>query len=365
MTPPPPDELELSLFGPGVGECAVVHLGGGEWMVVDSCTPGGHDVPIALTYLESLGVDVRSQVVLIVVTHWHDDHIGGMSKVLKRAERAKFVCSAALHSEEFLTLVAGDREVILVEQSSGVREFFSILEVLEGRANARGAWGPDQWAAEGMCLYQRGGLYPIKVSALSPSAQTITDGHRSLADEVPKAGEAIRRFRHPNPNDLSVVLKISTPSIQFLLGGDLEVSGSTRHGWRAVLASQTVPEGRSAVFKVAHHGSKNADFPQIWQDLLVTQPYAVLSPYAKLRNPLPTDADVTRMKEYTDHLYCTTWPPTKRPKPRNSAVTRTMQETIRSNWAVPDTMGQIRLRVPHDGDHANVGVELINGAKQL
>ena len=33
--PPAPDELEVSLFGRGVGECAVVHLGSGEWLVVD------------------------------------------------------------------------------------------------------------------------------------------------------------------------------------------------------------------------------------------------------------------------------------------------------------------------------------------
>ena len=35
--PPRTDELEVSLFGPGVGECVIVHLGAGEWMVVDSC----------------------------------------------------------------------------------------------------------------------------------------------------------------------------------------------------------------------------------------------------------------------------------------------------------------------------------------
>src|SRR5438067_455186 len=35
--PPDSSELELSVFGPGRGECLVVHLGAGEWMVVDSC----------------------------------------------------------------------------------------------------------------------------------------------------------------------------------------------------------------------------------------------------------------------------------------------------------------------------------------
>lgn len=334
-------------------------------MVVDSCTPNREDIPIALTYLESLGVDVRSQVKLIVVSHWHDDHIGGMARLLERAGQAKFACSGALRCEEFLALVTGDREVQLIEQSSGVREFSAILDVLKCRATQRGTVGPDYWAGEGMRLYQRGGPNPIEVWAMSPSAQTTTDGYRSLANIVPATGESIRRFCHPSPNDLSVVLKVCTPSVQFLLGGDLEASNSTRHGWRAVLASTTVPQGRAQVYKVAHHGSENADLPQVWQDLLDEQPYAILSPYAKGRNPRPSLDDVERMKGHTDHLYCTTWPPTKSPKPRDPAVMRTMRETVLANWAVPDTKGQIRLRVPHDGNHANVGVELINGAKQL
>ncbi|PXF57856.1 MAG: hypothetical protein C4B58_08625 [Deltaproteobacteria bacterium] len=34
---PSPDELEISLFGPGRGECVVAHLGNNDWLVVDSC----------------------------------------------------------------------------------------------------------------------------------------------------------------------------------------------------------------------------------------------------------------------------------------------------------------------------------------
>jgi hypothetical protein len=36
QTPPRPDELELSLFGSGIGESLAVHLGNGEWAIVDS-----------------------------------------------------------------------------------------------------------------------------------------------------------------------------------------------------------------------------------------------------------------------------------------------------------------------------------------
>jgi len=53
--PPQPDEFELSLFGPGVGECIVTHIGYGQWVVVDSRLSPDTKQPIALSYLNRLG----------------------------------------------------------------------------------------------------------------------------------------------------------------------------------------------------------------------------------------------------------------------------------------------------------------------
>jgi hypothetical protein len=39
-TAPRIGECELSLFGSGVGECIVIHLGNGDWVIVDSCFGG-------------------------------------------------------------------------------------------------------------------------------------------------------------------------------------------------------------------------------------------------------------------------------------------------------------------------------------
>src|SRR5258708_6538741 len=91
-SPPLADELELSLFGPGKGECVVVHLGYGDWMVVDSCMGDGGKSAIALDYLGLMGVDVTRNLKLVVVSHWHDDHIRGISKILATATSARFAC---------------------------------------------------------------------------------------------------------------------------------------------------------------------------------------------------------------------------------------------------------------------------------
>ena len=37
MKAPPSDVVEVSLIGPGYGESIVVHIGDGEWIIVDSC----------------------------------------------------------------------------------------------------------------------------------------------------------------------------------------------------------------------------------------------------------------------------------------------------------------------------------------
>jgi glyoxylase-like metal-dependent hydrolase (beta-lactamase superfamily II) len=98
-TPPRSDEAEVSVFGPGFGECLVVHLGNNDWIVVDSCTDAESKRPVALEYLETIGVDAATHVSLVIATHWHDDHIGGFGKLYMACKAARFACSAALNCE--------------------------------------------------------------------------------------------------------------------------------------------------------------------------------------------------------------------------------------------------------------------------
>ena len=137
---PKADELELSLFGPGVGECLAVHLGLGEWIMVDSCIDPASRGPVGLDYLRDLNVDVATAVKQVVVTHWHDDHMRGAAKVLAAARSAKFVCSAALRREEFQQFIGASRHLNMrAEESSGVEEFDSILTILNERRADGGA----------------------------------------------------------------------------------------------------------------------------------------------------------------------------------------------------------------------------------
>ena len=93
--PPNADQVEVTLLGPGYGECAVIHLGNDHWAVIDSCRDSYSGKPAALSYLESIGVDPEKAVKLVLATHWHDDHIYGMGALVSRCVGAKFCCSSA------------------------------------------------------------------------------------------------------------------------------------------------------------------------------------------------------------------------------------------------------------------------------
>lgn len=363
--PPPPNEFELSLFGPGYGECAILHIGENEWIIVDSCLNGSRDRAVALEYFDMLGIDVREHVKLILVTHWHDDHIGGAAQLLRNCSAAKFACSGALDCDEFLQLVAFGKSVKLVEHKSGLSEFSQIIDELNNRNQVSTSSGPDHWACEGQLLYARKSMPTVEVYARSPSAQTITDTKGSISRLLPHAGQSIRPFHSTDPNERSVVVLIITEGIRVLLGADLEVGSDESRGWHAVISSAEKHAAKAHVYKVAHHGSPNADCTEIWTELLEQDPMAIVTPYARGSQPRPSAADVRRLKERSKRVYCTTWPIVRSPPRRHKTVERTMKEVARNRRAFPRVPGQIRLRVPMSGNIKSPIVELFDGARML
>jgi glyoxylase-like metal-dependent hydrolase (beta-lactamase superfamily II) len=102
--PPALTEIEISDFGPGYGESLVLHLGENNWLIVDSCLDLTGE-PAPLTYLRHIQIDPATSVKQFIATHWHDDHIRGLGRIMRECTSAAFVCSAALRTREFLTLV--------------------------------------------------------------------------------------------------------------------------------------------------------------------------------------------------------------------------------------------------------------------
>ena len=205
-TQPEADEFEISIFGPGVGECIVVHLGCGEWIVVDSHLDIGG--PVALDYLLRLGVNPSTAIRALIVTHWHDDHIRGASDVLRAAGGADFFCSAALRKMEFFEYVGCAEGFASASGkiTSGMDEFARIMEILWERAprDARPEAISPRWVLANQLVCsrpERDGIPAVDVVAVSPSAGALGLAFHEIADALPALGARKRRIVAQNPNE--------------------------------------------------------------------------------------------------------------------------------------------------------------------
>jgi hypothetical protein len=335
--------IEASIFGPGVGECCLLHLGAGKWFVVDSCTDlDGH--PVALTYLNQLGVDVADAVCGILVTHWHDDHIAGVAELLEAAPNATFHCPAAFGSEELLQLVVLQRGA-RVEESGGIDELdrvFSILKARKPKYHRKIGLGPNLVKANEQVFFHVVEDTPIGLKALSPSSEDIHRAHQAFAQMLPRFKDAKRRAVAFHPNDASIVLRLTVGKRALLLGGDREVTSNAHTGWSVILDSEVGPRQAAFGYKIPHHGSKNADRDEIWTQLLLRNPISFLAPYRP--SGLPGKADIERIKERTDLLYLTASRKGPKPSPDSRTVDKMMRLTTKEHRQLKSEHGQIRLR---------------------
>ena len=172
MTAPEGTELEVSLFGPGLGESVVLHLGRNEWVIVDSCRNQETGRPIALDYLQSIGVACETSVVAVVVTHWDSDHIRGIADVVAACPKAEIWCSAAIGDIEFDALLDLEKRE---PGTTGGR----LRELMYLRQACAPDDGPDQcWALakSSTRLVHRhagNGLPARELWALSPSKSAV------------------------------------------------------------------------------------------------------------------------------------------------------------------------------------------------
>ncbi|MGW0186620.1 ComEC/Rec2 family competence protein [Streptomyces sp. NPDC003362] len=197
----PPPGWRLALCDVGQGDSAVLAAGEGTAVVVDT----GPDPALVDRCLRGLGV---TRVPLVVLTHFHADHVAGLPGVLRGrsvgavqttgyeepADQARFVrATAAARGIPVTRAVAGERR-----RSGGLT-----WEVL---------WPP---------------------AAGPPSAVPVPEG----------------------PNDASVALLVRSAGLRMLLLGDLEPPAQ-----QALLRTPAAALiGGVDVLKVAHHGSAYQD----------------------------------------------------------------------------------------------------------
>ena len=322
----------------------MVHTGGNQWIIVDSCVDRQSCNSVALSYLRGIGVNPDSCVVLVVASHWHDDHVRGLSQVVSECSKATFVCSEALRGEDFVALVkAGGPSSMMA--SSGVTEFNRILAVLEDRSSSRVV--SPTWAIADRRIYYRKNSETTPectVYSLSPSDSAISQSKMEIARLLPSEKGPKRRTPALTPNHSAVVLWVQIGKLFVVLGADLEETTDSCTGWSVIVDSNTRPRDKASVFKIPHHGSSSGNQPRIWEEMLIKSPTAILTPFVQGHQRLPTRSDARRICDRTSLAYITSDTRRSRSKFSDSAVNRTIQEAgVVIRKAQPD-LGQVRLR---------------------
>jgi beta-lactamase superfamily II metal-dependent hydrolase len=337
---PAADELEVTVFGPGYGESVVVHLGQDRWIVIDSCIDSHSERPAVLAYFERIGVDPAGAVKLVIATHWHDDHVGGLSELLGACDEAEFACAAPLANPQFLEVMAvfNKRSLTL---SSGLSEIQKVYRLLMRRKR------PPRFVMGDMPLLRLEPLRAIPVAtvtALSPVNSEYLRFLQFLGQFVLNTRTTKYRFPDPASNDLSIAAWVEVGGISLLLGADLEEHEIPTRGWSAVLSSTTRPMGLAVFFKVPHHGSINGHHDGVWTGMMTAKVSAVLTPWNRGRK-LPQRSDCERISALAYESYATSRAlgPIK---PRPQTVQKTLRESqIKVTPAEPPT-GFVTLRAP-------------------
>lgn len=340
--------LDIYHFGRGVGECSLVKLPDDTWIVIDSFVDDG--VPVAKAFLEGKGIPL-SNVKLICLTHWHDDHVRGASKLLSLCESAQIAIPMLMAKDEFKAFLASRELNSTGTFSSGVNELFEILKTLKGRGCA-----PLFCLSNRVIWRSSGG----SIESLSPSDSDIGEFLLNIP-EWSRNFDVSGRIPIPNRNDTSVALVIETLDVKAVFGADLEIR-TEDSGWQGVCDKAWQGRGEAGFFKIPHHGSPNADYEPCWTNILKTNVVAVLSPYGRGRTKRPSDDDIQRIRGRTKLAFSSCLLGWKRPGKLHRTVEKTLLESGIQIWEEPKNSGVVHTSYCPEKREWNTVVQAPAGA---
>ena len=359
MTPPRDDEVEISVFGPGYGESILVHVGSRRWIVIDSCLADDRRTPAPLKYMSDLGLDASTDVCAVVATHWHDDHIKGLSTVLRACAAADFWHSATLTKGEFLAfLAAHDNQPTKLDR--GGTEMLECIRLMNASGRKTKRLLEDTLIADWPAATLAHGR-AARLLALSPSSKQFDLFLRMIGAEFQALPLKAKKRLTAGKNDLSIASVLEVGDLSVLLGADLEYRHDPDLGWAAVIHNRSGKGPKSSVIKIPHHGSEGAHHCRVWSELLAEDVISVVTPWGLAGKRLPTETDKARISGLSKEAYITAEKPQALKRRYPQAVTKQIRTSRLEIASSVYRCGHVRIRFPK----ADVGkreVKLFNGA---
>lgn len=319
----PSIEINLIGTGGGYGESLLIHLCNGEWIVIDSCIDPNTRTSLPLIFLRERSVDLK-KVKLIICTHWHDDHIGGISTLLEFCSKAKFSFARVNDLKKFLQFVSLDYQKLKSAASnSSTIEFNRCLELLQNSKRTAVFASIDRLLYSSMCHE-----YNAEVYALSPSDKCSQIFDEEISQLIKDYGPTNKKLTKYSPNERSVVILLCCGSEVALCGSDLEVNQDQELGWLDIINNSLVANkfGKAGYIKIPHHGSKNGYLDKIWNVLVKKNPIGTMTPWNR-KTKLPEREMVEKYKALTSKLFITSQINLgNKPKKRDSKITKMIKE---------------------------------------
>lgn len=258
--------LLVLVFGPGTGELILVRAPGNHWLVVDGCRKQGRTW-YAQKALEHYGATPA----IVVLTHPHRDHAGGVAEVVEDATASGSPDWPLLGMCPPPEPSPGAPEYAPESYEAGVAE--RAVAAIEERWRQR----PEcEWK---MPVGDTRELGPAKLTVLSPADPTASD-----------------------PNRRATALLLEWENVRLVLGADL----APEVEWASALAAAARAAKHDAL-KVPHHASRAA----LHGPLLEASPAAlrVTTPFASQALPrFGDDGGIEHLHRTGDAVYLTALP---------------------------------------------------------
>lgn len=344
--PPQQNELEITLFGKGYGECVVIHTGNGEYIVVDSFINNESHNPIAIDYLNALGISLN-QVKRIVATHWHKDHVDGLYQLLLSSKNAIFVTSSIINNDKFNAFLEIGADKKMKEWSS-TSEFNNILHYLfEGKRDLL-------LAASQKIIYENTDQdIRYELRSLSPQDMEVLEYIRQL--KLPEERTVV--YTYPDDNAISTVLWLEAGNETILIGGDLE--NKKTYGWEAIVKKHNGRK-KATLFKIPHHGSNTGHNDKVWSDMLIEKPISILTVFNQSSLPKPEDKE--RLKNLSSKVFIAGGMSKRKKDPRLNKIKRNFfVELDKINTSV----GMVRCRKFTSDRDTNWNIECFGMVEQI
>lgn len=289
--PPDLSEYEVTVFGRGYGESIVLSCGNRDFVVVDSFLNPNSGRPIALDYLDCLGISYK-KIKQVIITHWHDDHIRGISEIILKAnENVQVVLNPVIKDSIFLKYMQKGTEE---GGDNGLYEFSKVMHYIKShKSNVR-------FAHRDTRIFSNEDCYPTELYTLAPQDSELLKYIETYI--YPNLNERISAPYYHSDNELSLVLLLKCNQDGALLGGDLQNSRDKNLGWDIVVDNYSHKKTRSSFYKVPHHGSITGFNGRIWSVILGDNPYSVITAFNKGKK-LPEESEIERIKKLSKCVY--------------------------------------------------------------